>query len=72
MYRNVYEETNPSQTMRRLRDISLFDCDVRVLRNGFCESNASLRPCRSVDHIVPFILLYLLIFPQGDRSPHRI
>ncbi|KAJ5693339.1 cation-transporting ATPase [Penicillium macrosclerotiorum] len=25
-------------TMHRLREISLFECDVRVLRNGFCES----------------------------------
>ena len=25
------------QTMSRLREISLFECDVRVLRNGFCE-----------------------------------
>jgi cation-transporting ATPase 13A3/4/5 len=24
--------------MRRLREISRFDCDVRVLRNGFCRS----------------------------------
>ena len=23
--------------MSRLREISLFDCDVRVLRNGFCK-----------------------------------
>lgn len=23
--------------MRRLREMSLFECDVRVLRNGFCE-----------------------------------
>lgn len=29
------------QTMRRLREISLFDCDVRVLRNGFCKSTQS-------------------------------
>lgn len=26
-----------TQTMRRLREISLFECDARVLRNGFCE-----------------------------------
>ncbi|RLL97324.1 hypothetical protein CFD26_102194 [Aspergillus turcosus] len=25
-------------TMKRLREISLFECDTRVLRNGFCES----------------------------------
>lgn len=25
------------QTMRRLREISRFVCDVRVLRNGFCK-----------------------------------
>jgi cation-transporting ATPase 13A3/4/5 len=24
--------------MSRLREISLFECDVRVLRNGFCKS----------------------------------
>lgn len=32
-------ETNvrPNKTMRRLREISRFVCDVRVLRNGFCE-----------------------------------
>ncbi|KAJ5126238.1 hypothetical protein N7476_009436 [Penicillium atrosanguineum] len=28
-------------TMRRLREISLFDCDVRVLRNGFWRSVSS-------------------------------
>lgn len=29
---------NLVQTMRRLREISLFECHVRVLRNGFCKS----------------------------------
>jgi cation-transporting ATPase 13A3/4/5 len=24
-------------TMKRLREISLFECDTRVLRNGFCK-----------------------------------
>jgi len=24
------------QTMKRLREISRFECDVRVLRNSFC------------------------------------
>ena len=23
--------------MKRLREISTFECDIRVLRNGFCE-----------------------------------
>lgn len=25
------------QTMRRLRELSRYDCDVRVLRNRFCQ-----------------------------------
>lgn len=29
--------------MRRLREISLFECDVRVLRNGFCMQTHSAR-----------------------------
>ena len=28
-------------TMKRLREISRFVCDVRVLRNGFCKLKAS-------------------------------
>lgn len=32
------------QTMRRLREISLFECDARVLRNGFCESTQPTKP----------------------------
>ena len=30
-------ELTLGQTMKRLREISRFECDVRVLRNGFCE-----------------------------------
>ena len=29
------------KTMKRLRDISRFECEVRVLRNGFCRSSLS-------------------------------
>ena len=29
--------------MRRLREISRFECDVRVLRNGFCKIEDSLK-----------------------------
>ncbi len=29
--------TNDVKTMKRLREISRFECDVRVLRNGFCK-----------------------------------
>lgn len=29
--------SNPSKTMKRLREVSRFECDVRVLRNGFCK-----------------------------------
>ena len=28
--------------MKRLREISRFECDIRVLRNGFCKSPAVL------------------------------
>lgn len=26
------------QTMKRIREISRFECDIRVLRNGFCKT----------------------------------
>src|ERR1700722_15165418 len=29
-------------TMKRLREISRFECDVRVLRNGFCKNPTTL------------------------------
>ena len=29
------------KTLKRLRDISRFECEVRVLRNGFCGSSLS-------------------------------
>jgi cation-transporting ATPase 13A3/4/5 len=31
------------QTLRRLREISRFECDVRVLRNGFCKYHSAPR-----------------------------
>lgn len=50
------------QTMRRLRDISLFECDVRVLRNGFCKLLPAYRPSRSG---------YLLPYDAGRSVPSQ-
>lgn len=51
--------------MSRLREISLFECDVRVLRNGFCkltQINGFLGlDWRAADHEL-----------QGDRFLHKI
>jgi len=35
--------------MRRLRDISRFECDVRVLRNGFCKFNSAMLFCEAAN-----------------------
>jgi cation-transporting ATPase 13A3/4/5 len=34
--------------MKRLREISRFECDVRVLRNGFCEAAESISTNRQL------------------------
>jgi hypothetical protein len=51
-----------SQTMRRLREISRFECDVRVLRNGFCKcvllsSMARADSCEGVPHYLVILCL---------------
>lgn len=51
--------------MRRLREISLFDCDVRVLRNGFCRLLLDF-PIRHHIHANSQSQL------QGDLFPPRI
>lgn len=35
------------KTMKRLRDIARFECEVRVLRNGFCAYSLSSEDKRS-------------------------